>query len=454
MAFFKHFRIQVVVRVLILLGLLCLLAYGLFQRRPEWQITNALVIALIAIATIEMIRYVEKLRRDLSQLLLSLKYRDFTLNFNSIGQGKSIRYLHDAFNEIITGYRELRLEKEMHYQYLQTAMDHVGVALICFEDTGEIQLMNQAAQQILGRPYLHSIQGLEKVHPDLFQQITHLQPRQQELVKVLIEGNMRQLSLRCSDFKLQDETFKLISLQDIRRELDEREIETWQKLIRVLTHEIMNSVTPIISLTKGLNQQFVDETGEPLHAQDISEDSVSDTLAGLRTIENRSQGLLHFVHTYRNLTRVPNPTFQDIEVRPLVQRIYQLLEPELAKHQIAFHIEEEEENLVLLADSNLIEQVLINLIKNALEALQGRQGAQITITLTRTQDRDPMILVADNGPGIDEELQDQLFIPFFTTKPQGSGIGLSLARQIMRLHRGSISFQSNPKAGTTFMLVF
>jgi signal transduction histidine kinase len=253
---------------------------------------------------------------------------------------------------------------------------------------------------------------------------------------------------------LQETQYKLVSLQDIRSELDEREVETWQKLIQVLTHEIMNSVTPIISLSKIIRGLLAAEGDQVRDLAEIDLEDAQDMLDSIVTIESRSKGLLHFVHAYRSLTKIQQARFAPIEPPQLLKRIQTLLGPELVKRNIALHIYPIEEGIVIQADQELIEQVLINLVKNAMEGLEGRPDAKIEFKVSRSQDQRPMIQVIDNGSGINPEYIDKIFIPFFTTKKRGSGIGLSLSRQIMRLHRGSISFHSNLGSGTVFSLIF
>ena len=314
--------------------------------------------------------------------------------------------------------------------------------------------MNQAAQELLDRPYMSHIRVLSRVNPDLLISVREIKPGERRLVKTLAGSNLLQLSLQCTIFKLQETQYKLVSLQDIRSELDEREVETWQKLIQVLTHEIMNSVTPIISLSKIIRGLMAEEGNQVRDLAEIDPEDAQDMLDSIMTIESRSKGLLHFVHAYRSLTKIQQPRFAPIEPAQLLKRIRTLLGPELVKRNIELHTHQIEDEIVIQADQELIEQVLINLVKNAMEGLEGHPKGSIEFKVSRSQDQRPMIQVIDNGSGINPEYIDKIFIPFFTTKKRGSGIGLSLSRQIMRLHRGSISFHSNLGTGTVFSLVF
>jgi len=447
-----HFRINVVVRILILTG--AIFGFQYVWGHDNWPMTKLFFILGLVGLIIELIYYVEKTNRDLQGFLMAVKHKDFTHTFTAEKRGKSFEGLKDAFNQIITSFQELRAEKESHYQYLQHIIEHVQVALLCYKDDGSVQLMNEAAQALLDRPYMSNIKILDRVHPDLEQAVTGLPPGERKLVKTEVNGEIRNLALQASEFKLQGIAYRLVSFQDIRSELDEKEIDTWQKLIRVLTHEIMNSVTPIISLTKIIHGMIADEQGMRRDLTELDADDMDDILHSVRTIESRSKGLLHFVHAYRNLTKVKKPSFSDVSINDLFQRVCSLLKPELEKREIELIREAPEKDLMVKADIELVEQVLINLVKNAMEALSERPGSKILMRTYQNNDARPVIMVQDNGPGIDAEYVDKIFIPFFTTKKKGSGIGLSLSRQIMRLHRGSINFHTGADEGTTFWLTF
>lgn len=428
-----------------------LLSYSTSRTEP-WILTNIFLGLLIVGMSIALFSYVERFQKELGTFLMSIKHRDFSLNFSTVNQGKNTRQLHEAFNTILGSYRDLRVEKEVHYQYLQNIIEHIRVALICFKADGEVVLMNQAAHGLLGRPYLGNINGLNKVSDVLYDTIASLDPGEQVLKKLVLKGELHHLAIHKSSFKLVEGAFNLVSLQNIKSELEEQEVESWQKLIRVLTHEIMNSVTPVLSLTGALGRQLEtlpDESSTP-----FSEDSLHDFQQGIRAIENRSEGLLQFVHAYRNLTRIPTPQIEPVRIQMIFDRLQYLFKEEWEKAGIEVELSVDPQELEILVDPNLLDQVLINLIKNAMEAVRERKGGTLSLHAFAGQNERTIIQVADNGKGIDRELQEKIFIPFFTTKKQGSGIGLSLSRQIMRLHKGNITFQSEPEEGTVFTLAF
>jgi signal transduction histidine kinase len=274
-----------------------------------------------------------------------------------------------------------------------------------------------------------------------------------ELVKVEDKNETLQLAIYATELKMREQHFTLVSLQNIQSELEEKEMQAWQNLIRVLTHEIMNSVTPIASLASTVNNLLPDGRSEQKPGREIDVDSITEMRSALQTIEKRSEGLLHFVDAYRSLTRIPKPDFKIFPVAELFERGAQLMRPRVKEKAVAFSAHVEPATLELTADPQLIEQVLINLLLNAIQAVENQPDARIQLNALMNERGRVVIQVIDNGPGIIEEVRDKIFIPFFTTKQDGSGIGLSLSRQIMRLHRGTITVRSEPKE-TIFALQF
>lgn len=454
----KRFRVNVYARIGIIICSILFLKYGM-NERPEWLITNIVVGVVIISLVYELLRYVERTNVDLANFLLSVKHNDFTQISSAPATDVAFPELHESFNEIREVYQSLRAEKESHAQYLDTIIEHVQVALICFKPEGDIQLMNKAAKILLDRPYMSHIHILNRVDPKLYSTISSLKSGERKLIKVIINEELLHLAIQATEFKLRNQAYTLLSIQDIRSELDEKEVDTWHKLIRVLTHEIMNSMTPVVSLTQSIQEMLSMEDGYPRPLAEIPEDSARDIRAGIHSIESRGKGLLHFVDIYRNLTRIPNPHFQRIRVQDMFQRLETLMSPIMFQANIDSNFYLASPYLEIMVDQELVEQVLINLIQNSIEALRqssfsSKHKARITVSALQTDQRKILIQVQDNGPGINEELQDKIFIPFFSTKKEGSGIGLSLSRQIMRLHKGSITYQSAEKGGSIFTLTF
>ncbi len=452
----KRFRINVYLRVAGIIGCILLLKYGIYEQ-PEWLITNTVLVILAMGLVYELLRYVERTNQDLANFLLSIKHKDFMQTSSPVVEDVAFPELHHSFNEIRLAYQSLRAEKESHAQYLDTIIEHVQVALICFRPGGDIELMNRAAKRLLDRPFMSNISILERVDPSLLKVVQELTSGESQLVKALINEELLHLAIQSTQFKLRGNAYTLISIQDIRSELDEKEVETWHKLIRVLTHEMMNSITPIVSLTQSIQDMLTESDGTARSFIDISDDIAEDIRMGLSSIEGRGRGLLHFVEVYRNLTRIPIPQFNLVSITSMFQRIERLMYPILEQEHIQLLVDVQPEDLQITADQELVEQVLINLIQNAIEAFKSAPGIPsplLTLSAMQKEQKRVYLQLEDNAGGIDQEIQDKIFIPFFSTKKQGSGIGLSLSRQIMRLHKGSISFQTTQEEGTIFTLIF
>jgi signal transduction histidine kinase len=302
---------------------------------------------------------------------------------------------------------------------------------------------------------IRNIKALESLSPELVQTLFSIKPGENKLVKVQYDDDFLQLAIYGSTIKVKDKLIYLVTIKDIQNVLEEQETEAWQKLIRVLTHEIMNSITPIASLSSTLDLMLKGMVGEN-HATELNIDteSVGEIQEALQTINKRSTGLLHFVNTYRNLTRIPKPDFKLCSVKELFDNIVGLMEEEISKNKIEFAVNVEPESLEFTADDKLIEQVLINLIKNAIHALNGQKDARIQLLGFMNKRGRITLQVIDNGPGILKDVLDKIFIPFFTTKPSGSGIGLSLSKQILRLHNATITAHSDPGVETVFTMTF
>lgn len=452
---YRHFRIQCVLRVVLLAATMVPAVY-LFLNTTSYVAAG--IITLVAVYEVgALIRYVEKTNHDLSRLLRSIRYSDFSQSFTGEGRGKAFAELGASFREVMADFRATRAEKEESYRYLQTVMQHVGVGLLSFKQDGTVNLINTSAKRLLRVPFLKTIHALGGVSPTLVETLFRLRSGDKALVKVVDGDELLQLAVYATEFKLRDDRYTLVSIQNIQSELEEMEIEAWQKLTRVLTHEIMNSVAPIASLASTAND-LLDEAVVPLASNGTPVDEWTETIndihGALQTIEKRSEGLLHFVNAYRRLTRVPQPDFKIFPVAALFDTIADLMEPQMQSRGIRFERSIQPDKLELTADLEQIEQVLINLVKNAMQAVSGTDNARVLLHARIDERGRAVIQVIDNGPGIVEEAMEKIFIPFFTTKKEGSGIGLSLSREIMRQHGGSISAVSYPNERTVFTLRF
>jgi two-component system nitrogen regulation sensor histidine kinase NtrY len=443
---YRKLRVAVVLHSGLILVWAGLFAFVLFRTK----LYAALVILglLFVYQAAVLIRTVDRTNRDLARFFESVRFGDFTQTFRAREPDPSFRELHTSLTEVMEAFREARAEKEEQALYLQTVVQHIGIGLVVFQPSGEVDLINDAARRLLKLAQLKNVRNLEDRHPGLVETLLRMKPRERTLVKTEIGDEPLQLSLYATSFKLRGQEFRLVSIQDIRSELEEKEIEAWQKLIRVLTHEIMNSMTPISSLASTV-QDLVAQSCGPEGASE----SMADIHAALRTIQKRSEGLLHFVDGYRSLARISKPDLKLFPVETLFAGVDQLLRGRLLEREIGLTSSADPANLELLADPDLLEQVLINLVLNAADAVEGREGQLVEMIASLDDRGRPVIQVKDNGAGIPAENLDKVFVPFFSTKEGGSGIGLALSRQIMRLHSGSISVASKP-GETVFTLRF
>jgi two-component system nitrogen regulation sensor histidine kinase NtrY len=446
----NRFYINCIIRVLLLSGTISLLAYLLFKTE---FIAAAIFTGLLAVYQIfALIRYVSKTNRDLARLLQSIKYSDFSQSFANNLKGSGLEELHAAFTEVIKEFQRAKLEKEEHLRFLQTIVDHVGIGLIAFDPAGEVELLNNAAKKLLKIPRLGNVRDLETVSPILVQKLLELSPGGNDLVKLQQEDDLLQLSIYATGFVLHQQQLMLVAMQNIQNELEEEEMKSWQNLIRVLTHEIMNSITPIASLSSTAYGLLKD--GRECEVPESINETIDDVRHAVNTIEKRSKGLLTFIENYRELTRIPKPEFKLVKIKDLFERVEYLMKDQFEAYSINIITSIDPQSLEITADPALIEQVLINLCKNALEAVNGVTRPKIKLKAGTDGLGNPVIKVTDNGKGITEEVAEKIFIPFFTTKQQGSGIGLSLSRQIMRQHKGTLSVISSPGVETVFSLRF
>tara|TARA_R110000796_G_scaffold74374_1_gene167228 strand:+ start:191621 stop:192970 length:1350 start_codon:yes stop_codon:yes gene_type:complete len=447
---FKNLRFLIVARVILLTASALLLANLIYGSQNQ---VNIFFVSLAIIVQIYLlIRAIEKTNREISGFLNSIKYDDFTATYPTEGHSASVDQLYKEFNNVIRKFREIRADKEANYHYFRTIVQHVGIGLITFNKKGDIQIINSAAKKLIGIEAIQNIFELSKVSPKLVESLVKLKTGGSDLIDFTQEGTHVQLSIYVIELVLRGEEFKLVSVQNIQSELEEKEMDAWQNLIRVLTHEIMNSVTPLSSLAATVKDNLVDNIEDDVP---IEKEELEDIYLAVQTIERRSQGLIRFVSDFRNLTKIPQPKVATESVAKVLEHIQVLFNHELAAKKIKISFSIEPINLAFSIDKELIDQVLINILQNAVHALEeNTEEKHIIVRAFVNEYNRPTIVIRDNGCGIDEEALSKIFIPFFTTKKQGSGIGLSLSKQIMRKHGGGITVKSVMNEGTEFTLRF
>lgn len=450
---YKKFRYQIILRVGLMVTTMVLIY--LTSSEAAYAISSIILSLLFVAQVISLIRFTEQTNKKLTKFFESIRHADFTSSFTDNELGKSFEGLNKEFNEVISAFNKNKQEKEEHFSYLLTVIQHVSVGIIVYKKDGTVDVFNNAVKRLLRLPRLRKIKNLNVIDDQLPEKLMSMKAGDKSLIKVFVDDELLQLSMHATQFRMRGEEYVLVSFQDIHPELEQKEIESWQKLIRVLTHEIMNSITPISSLTETVDGILESHVTDEPSEEDIKED-MENVRQAITTIGNRSKGLLNFVEIYRNLTRIPKPNFRHFYVQDMFDRAFELLAPKFSEKDIQTMIKVFPKDLKVLADPDLIDQVLINLLLNAIDAVSDERvtNPKITIVASVNLNNRTTIEIADNGHGIKQDLLDKIFMPFFTSKKKGSGIGLSLSRQIMQMHKGSISVRSKQDEGAIFTMVF
>jgi len=443
----KNNRLNLLFRLLITCALGTICMYYLFV--SENYLRSVYFIVFWVLALLECIWYTERTNRDFTSLILALLQNDFTINFNEKTKGKTINKLYKTFNLITRKFHNISSQKEVQHLFLEMLIQHIKVGILSFDKHEKIHLINDTFKSLINKPDIISLKGIEMVNKDLANTLRTIKSGESKLVNNIQANRLQKLSLSASEFILNGAYYKLISVQDIRNELEEQEALSWQKLIRVLTHEIMNSVTPITSLT-GTLHQIVQQMNQ---SSKYDKKTIENLLNGLDAIHNRGEGLLSFTNAYRGLTRIPEPHLKIIEVGDVIHQTTTLLNKELEKRAISLHVEGNTTEKITV-DPEQIVQVLINLIKNAMDALEEKSDLRaIRIETKKLPTERIQVTITDNGTGISPDLADKIFIPFFTTKKSGSGIGLPLCRQILHKHTGTLQVESVKGQGTRVVII-
>jgi len=431
--FRAQFRVLTIVQVCLLALTLCVLMLTVLE--TNHLAVPAVLAGIAMLQVLALIRSVQAHVDSLEDFFAAVNYEDFTRRFIEDDIDAELK---DAFNKVLERFQDARADRDLQAGYLDTVIRHVPVAFFAARSDGSLSLVNNPARRLTGMPTLQNISDLATIDETLPAALAGIEAGQQRLLQTNIRGLPVELRVSVAEIRMAGEVERLYSIENLSGELSARESSAWRNLIRVLTHEIMNTLTPVTSLA----QTTVEMLDDP--------DSAADIREAIETIGRRSEGLIRFVSRYRELLHVPDPKTEDVSVLELLRNVEILLQPSMEGIEISIAVVPE--SLEIFADRQLIDQVLINLVKNAGDALAGTAEPRIALAGKLNLGR-VIISVADNGPGIHEDDIDQVFIPFFTTKREGSGIGLSLSRQIMTAHKGDIALDSGPQ-GTTFRLVF
>ena len=445
-------RSPLVTRIAILVATIVVFAFMVAADKRSYILILALLGAII-FQVKQLLKEVEGKDVPLSSFFDSIRFDEITQTFKADDNSATVQKLQRELNDALTKLKQARKEKDSEYQFFKNIVQHVGIGLLTFKRDGSIQIMNSAAKRVLRVTKADRVEDLKVVSESLVDTFLKLKTGGRELLQLKFGDETVQLSVFAIELTLRDEEVKLISMSNIQSELEEKEMEAWQNLVRVLTHEIMNSVTPISSLAGIVEEDLKARIDRPTESE-LKKEDLEDMYLSLQTISKRSAGLIKFVKEFRNLTHIPKPKLAEVNVKELLDELAQLHKKELADNQITISVSVDPANLYVLADKTMIEQVIINLIKNAIQAFDEQPEKQIELNGYTNEKGRTIISVKDNGSGIDSEALEKIFIPFYSTKKTGSGIGLSLSKQIMRQHEGNITVKSELGKGTEFLLRF
>jgi len=453
----KLFTIQVSIRVGVIIAFCILLSYLLIQGLWFSAVGTGLIIAL---QVTFLIRYVNNTNYSLVKFLDALKNEDHSVYFSPSKKGDSFAKVFDDFNLIIKIFKRNKIEKEAQHKYFKYLLEQVNLGIISIkkedlfneQSSEEILFLNQAASDILNQPhkYWHRIANQM---PWLVNEVKKIADGGKILVEYGDDTERKQLYLETIEIQLLNIPYLIITFQDIRSEIEQKEIEAWHDVIRILAHEMLNSFTPVSSLASTLKTLTEDEEGKPLAVAALEDEDIQDINQAATTIKKRSDGLLTFVKDYRTISNVPVPQLKEVNVKQFLSSIELLMKPALEKTKIKFSILSIPANANFKIDTNLIEQVFINLINNSIHALTSKTNPSIEISCLVEPDT-TIIKLTDNGTGLEKDIINQIFIPFYTTKKNGSGIGLSLSKNILKKHGGNLLVNSEAGRYTTFSLIF
>jgi two-component system, NtrC family, nitrogen regulation sensor histidine kinase NtrY len=449
----RSYKANLVIRMTLLSATAIGTGIAIAGREPL-HINITLATALVIIAA-NLYWYINRVNRKITYFFESVKNRDHSLSFPTHGEDKTLARLGSNLERINELIQEIHIENRRQEQYFGALIEHVGTGIMSYDNEGFVIHANGSLRKLLGMKQFTHLRQLERVDPILAGSISMIGKNDEKLITFKGPDGIITLLVKSGTFKSRGETLTLVSMQDIRRELDEKELDSWLKLIRVLTHEIMNSIAPVTSLSENLCNSYIRE-GRNISAADVNDKLVDMTIRGLTVIREQGQGLARFVESYRELTRLPRPVRSEVVVKDLFEKTALLCAPYFENGGITISHRLEEPGIRAFLDENQISQVLVNLLKNAAEALGSSStgGGSITMECRRNSGGQIEISVIDNGPGIPPEQMENIFVPFFTTRENGSGIGLSISRQIMRLHKGSLRVVSFPGRETRFTMTF
>ncbi|WP_438864063.1 sensor histidine kinase [Neptunicella sp.] len=448
---FNRFSLLLSIRIVLLMLMLILLS--VFLSHGGYQAASLLVLILLIAQAVEVVRFIRKTNTELTRFLQAARYSDFSQRFEFQHLGAGFAELGQAFSEILTRFQTSRADQEQQLRHLKAVVEHVPVPLMSIHANDDIVLWNNSARRLFGSYHVQRLSDLAQFGDDFARQLASLEAGQRRLVDFMVDDMQHQLAVSATQIIIAGQSERLFSLQDIQSELDHAQLQAWQDLVRVLTHEIMNSITPVASLAKTAVDLVEDAKGKAQSLPELT-DELDDIAHAVQTVARRSEGLMQFVGSYRRLTRLPAPNIKRIHIQQLFTQVQTLATQQWQQKGIRLITDIQPQTLEMTVDVQMVEQILINLLNNAEQALENIPQPEVTMRALLNRRGHVVIEVADNGHGIADELKHKVFVPFFTTKKEGSGVGLALTRQVMIAHGGSVKLSRSDAGGALFSLIF
>ncbi|RIV34920.1 histidine kinase [Flagellimonas lutimaris] len=446
----RNFYIQLILRVIFLSVTAILMAFSLSHK---WYFTMGLCAVLMVTQVFSLITFINRTNRKISYFFDAIKNEDFTLRFPEGVTIESFKELNKSLNRVNGLIQEVHMQLQVREQYYQEILKQASIGIMTYNEKGHILFANPTLEHLLDYTPLNHIKQLKQVDENLYEIFKNFKPFQRKLFQLSNEREQIQLALKSTPLTLDGQFLQLVVVQDIHKELDEKETESWVRLIRVLTHEIMNTITPIASISDSIIKYY--RKGDKITPmEELEEIQIKNTLKGLEVIKDQGGDLMDFVQSYRSLLHVPEPNKTLVKGKDLLEKIDVLMSARLIEGDSEFTTRCNPEDLEFYIDEKQISQVLINLAKNGLQSVESIEGGKVQVIAGVDENGSKYIEIQDNGPGIPPEVMDEIFVPFFTTKSEGTGIGLSLSKRVMQLHGGGIQVRSVPETETVFRLTF
>ncbi len=438
--------------VLLIVLLVCTSFFCVWFFFRNLYLYMVVILPFIIIEACSLIFLLNRTNRKIAYFFNALRNIDTTLQFPENVKGRTLRELHKSLNRVNRIFSEAREASETNEHFYRSLIGHVRTGLLVFNKEGKIEMVNPAMEKIFATYNLRHINDFDKVDSRIALVMHSLEPGKPEILGIAIENELNQLMFNKAILQIRDNKLSIVSVDNIKNELDQKELDSWVRLIRVLNHEIVNAVTPITTLSSTFYDLF--HNRGKLSKENISNEMLADTAKALQNIYEHGTGLMNFVNSYRQITRLPEPSFREIHLKDFIRDELYSLRNYPGGKKITTEMDIHPEDLSITGDPELLQRVFSNILINALQSMNKTKKKQICIAAFQNYYNRPIIRITDTGCGIPEDIKDQVFVPFFSTKEEGCGIGLSLSRQIMQLHKGDISIDSIEDKGTTITLHF